>query len=286
MKQKNLVFSLLFLSVFLFSITSVLALTVTLDAPAASSTVSGANINLSVTTDFSTADTWNCTIYAQSTLTANNSWAVLTEINTISNSTNTIWNSTFDSSILEDANNYIFNATCLNSTTTADDTNTGITVDNTSPTAPSAPSPANLGSISVSGTQTFTQTVVGVNTTSCTFSINRNRQTSGPDVITGTSTHTGDTCSFTKTFSSSGDNGNWCWKQIASDETDTATSSESCVSVSLPPAAGGLPAGTFTQGDDGVILAADTEGDSNLIWWILGIAGLLVIGLMVWLIRK
>lgn len=266
--KKNILFGLVFLLA-IFAIGAVSA-TTTLDAPAASATVSGATVNFSVTSDL--AGDWNCTAYGQSTLTANSSWATLGGGPTVANETATIWNITFDSSIIEDANNYIFNATCINGTDTEGDTNIGITVDNTAPTAPTL-APASLTEITSSTTQTFTGTVVDATTTSCTYAIARGGASSGSDYISGSGTYSGTSCTFTKTFDGTDDNGVWYWSTTASDETNTTSSGQNKVVVSLPGSGGGLPC----TGDDCDEFIGDGDDGSNAFWWILGIIVAIVI---------
>ena len=289
MKPKNLVLNLLLLSVFLLSIISVSAATgtVNMTVPVDASLNSGTIIlNVTnVTTGFD--EMVNCTFTIASSLTANTS----VTIGTFDNHSLINVNATLDTLTLEDANDYLVTASCRNSTNDeASDTAT-ITIDNKVPTAPSSPSPANLGSIITPGTQTFSQTVIGANTTSCTYTLNKNGQDTGVDSISGSSTHTGNTCSFTKDFSTSADNGNWCWTQTASDETNTSASAQACVSVGIPGSSGGLPKGRFIADESGTILAIGADGifgeDAKIIWWIIGIVvAILIIWLIVWLVRR
>lgn len=294
MKSKNLVLNLLLLSVFLFSIISVSAST-TMFTPVASSTVDGI-VNFNVTINESREDFINLTFFAKSTLTANSTWVEIgTNASLNISSTSNLSSTNIDlRALIEDANDYIFNVTSTNQSSNivlSEDTNTGITVDNTVPTAPSSPSPVDLGSIITIGTQTFSQTVLDPNTTSCTYTLNRDGQDSGDDSISGSSTYSGSTCSFTKAFSTSADNGNWCWTQTASDETNTSASAQACVSVGIPGANGGLPRGEFIADESGTILAIGSEGvfgeNARAIWWIIGIVvAILIIWLIIWLVRR
>lgn len=236
--KKEVLFGLILLTAFLFSIVGVLGAVV---APATSATVSGTFILNA--TNASLPDMVNCTFSAGSTLTANTSVVLGTFTNATSNPLNI--NGTFDSTTLEDANNYIITAVCTNSSNSqTTSTSTGVTIDNTIPQAPSSLSPSDKTVKTTAGAQTFSSTVTDANTTSCTYWISRNHATSGADYITGTGTYSGSTCSFSKTFSTSADNGVWTFGLTASDETNSTSSSENELQVNLPGSGGGYIPGT------------------------------------------
>ena len=268
MKTKNIslaVFSLMFL--FAISLVSA-AEVVTLVSPSTSGTLSGATalLNASIANP---EGNFTCTFYAMSSLTANSSWE---QIGQIENETAEVANITFDSNVLQDANNYQFNVSCGNSTEEyADVLTTSVTIDNTVPQTPSL-SPSDLTEITSSTTQTFTGTVTGENTTSCTSTIARGGASSGNDYSTPTVTHSSNSCTFTKAFTSTSDNGVWYWTITASDETNTSTSTTNKIVVSLSPANGGLP----PQADDGL-----TETIKNNFWMIFGIILFLAIVVIV-----
>jgi len=210
MKKLNLVITLVLLSaLFLVGLASAASPTVTLNLPAASTRISGSalelNASLSAASDGS--GNFTCLFYAYSTLTANNTWTFLGSAENTTNSDANI--TSFDSAVLEDANNYIFNVTCINDTETfVDDLNTGIIVNNTIPTAVSS-TPISYSVIVDATTQTFTGTVTDSKTTSCTYTIGRGGTTTeSADTYTGTGDYSGSTCTFTKTFSDQNDNGN------------------------------------------------------------------------------
>ncbi|MGC9310063.1 MAG: hypothetical protein ACP5D2_05215 [Candidatus Nanoarchaeia archaeon] len=241
-QKTTLLVGTLFLLVILASFVSAAT---TLNVPASDSTISG-TADLNATSD-SLTDMLNCTFYAKSDLTANSTFS---SIGTITNSTAsaTVINGTFDSTILEDANDYQFYAQCFNATdneTSA--TNTGITVDNTIPQAPSSLDPSDKTTVSSSTTQTFTATVTDENTTSCTYTIARSGATSGSDYESGDATYSGSSCSFTKEFTTTTDNGNWYWTITASDETNTTTSGTNILNVQLPGEGGGSSGGVIDE---------------------------------------
>jgi hypothetical protein len=212
----------------------------------------------------------NCTFYAKSASTANSTW---TAIGTFVNGTSLGVNGTYATGGLEDSNDYIFNATCRNSTNSIHDgVSSAVTIDNTVPQAPNSLSPATNTLVTSAGAQTFTTTVVDRNTTGCTYVIGRGGITAG-DATSGTATYATTSCSFTKTFSTQTDNGLWYWKVTATDGTNTTGSTINTMNVQIAPAGGSLP------GDGG-----DTDGTSTpVIWYIVIAVG---IGLIVWWIIK
>ena len=132
--KKSLIFVLIFLFAFLFSMVGVMG---TLVSPANDATLTGSAVLNA--TNSSLPYMVNCTFYAKSSLTANSSWTSLsTFTNASANSLNV--NGTFSSSILEDANNYIFNATCRNLTNsqTSSVGTASITINNTIPVSPTS----------------------------------------------------------------------------------------------------------------------------------------------------
>ncbi len=225
----------LLLTIFLFSIFSlgIVNSATTINTPAASSTVSGSTTFNVTFTDFvfGTNDFINLTFYAQSTLTANSSWATIGTNNSLngtllSNESITVIDLT---GLIEDANNYIFNVTSTNSTggtVLSEDTNTGITVDQTIPQAATSLSPANRNE-DTDGSVTFSGTVTGANTTSCTLRFNGITPPGG----NGQSmTHSGNSCTLTL---SNIPQQTYNWYIRASDETNTTDSSAIDVTVKL-----------------------------------------------------
>ncbi len=211
-KNNVLVLGIVFALLFCVSLVSA---TISLDLPSASSTISGIVV-LNVTNSTGFDEMVNCTIYAGSSLTSNTTW---TEIGFFVNDTLDNVNGTFDSSILEDATDYVLNASCTNSSASIqEDTNTLINIDNTVPIAPSSLSPAD-GTSDDDGDLTLSATVVGENTTSCTVFFTSRIPGSGGS--SQTMTHTGDTCSLTLT---SVPEETYEWYVRASDGTNTTDS--------------------------------------------------------------
>ncbi len=245
-------------------------------------TGASANFNCTISYGFNDQNWTDVFVWIQSAgLTINTSEdRIAGPIANASDGNTTHYTGTVDTIPLEDGNDYTFKCQLFNGTHYVNQTRSGITIDNTVPTIPSSASPEDLASISSAGTQTFSQTVNGSETTSCTHIINRNGQSVGADFITGSSTHSGATCSFTKAFTNL-ENGNWCWTQTASDETNTTQSTQSCVSVTIPANNGGLPGGVVVGEDGGFTLFGD-DGNNNLIWWILGIIAVILIIWLIW----
>jgi hypothetical protein len=238
--KKEVLFGLILLTAFMFSIVGVLGAVIN---PANSATISGTAILNA--TNVSLPDMVNCTFYAKSASTANSSWTSLgTFTNATSNPLNI--NGTFSSAILEDSSNYQFNATCrnLSNSLTSNVGTATVIIDNTIPQAPSSLSPSDKTVKTTSGAQTFSSTVTDANTTSCTYWIARNHATSGTDYITGAGTYSTSTCSFSKTFSTTADNGIWTFGFTASDGTNSTSSSENELQVNLPGSGGGYIPGT------------------------------------------
>jgi hypothetical protein len=274
MSKKTLTLTILSIIALTFLITQVNA--VTLVAPANGATISGLFTMTASNSSF--GNMTNCTFYAKSASTAQNTWL---KINVISNTTDnnaTIGGRTNTSSIFEDSNNYIFNATCMDidlNTSSAVGTAT-VTVNNGAPVIPSALSPASSTIITSATTPTFTSTVSDANTTSCTYTIARGGATSGSDYFTGSATYSATTCSFTKTFSATTDNGDWIWYITASDGTDTAKSSQYTYQVQIPPSGGNLGVAEELQQE------ATTTQDYTLIW----IMGIVVVIITITIILK
>jgi hypothetical protein len=208
---------------------------VTVVSPGASATLSGTAL-----LNASGVNLMNCTFYAKSSSTANSTWSSLGFFANLTQNANAI-NGTFNSAGLEDSNDYIFNATCRNQTNSIHDgTRSGITIDNTSPTAPTL-SPSTNTLLTSSGTTTFTGTVVNRETTSCTYTIYRDGSSGDSASSSGSGSYSGASCTFTKTFTNSNDNGNYLWTVTASDGTNTTSSSSFTYQVQIPGSGGGLP---------------------------------------------
>jgi len=267
------------MSLFLFSFAFVSAMesdNITIVTPATSGTLTGASaiFNVTLVTGYEAENWTSVRIWLVSAgLTANTTEALATDW--ITNTTDLMLNGTLDSTVFEDGNDYTFKAQLFNGTDYLNATRSGITIGNTEPTAPTL-SPADLTTKTTSGTQTFTGTVVDAETTSCTYTIYRGG--SSADGEAGSGSYSGTSCTFTKTFSTTADNGVWHWTVIASDGTDT-TSTTAKFNVNLVGAgSGSLPLITGDGSTSGV-------GSSN--GWIIGIVVfiILVVGI-VWFSNK
>lgn len=180
--------------------------------PGASATITGASYAVNITTS-DLGNLLNCSITGSSALTGDS--LSLTTFTNESGGATTV-NGTIDTTTLEDATDWIFAGNCYNASSPINSSTitsrTGVTVDNTVPTAPSSITPStskNKGSIAVSST------VTGARTTSCTITA-----TSSYHTQTETMTHSGNTCS--KTISLPG-SGSWILTLIASDGTNTTS---------------------------------------------------------------
>jgi len=241
----------------------------TINTPAASTVVGGSTTDFNVTTtDVIGADgindIVNLTFYAQSTLTANSSWVVVGTNNSVNmtlyeNHTVTSVNT----STIEDANNYIFNVTIIvdaNGTLLAEDTNTGMTVDNTIPTAATGLT----SGVQTSSTPTISSTVVGTEVTGCTINFTQtNPGSAGYDL-----THTGNTCSTSGiTFPDQ----SFTYTIWAHDGTNATQSAESTVTVSTTSGGGGnIPSPTTPGTGD------DNTNTLLIIIGVIGVSALLI----------
>lgn len=163
-KMKNKMYSLPLVTAFMLLMLAgiVSAGTCTFVSPAASAVVSGASNTLIINT--TVAPVQNCTVTAASTLSGDSF-----TVGTFTNSTNVTFNGTYSTASGNDASDWIFTATCVNSTGATKDTctRTGITIDNTVPTITGClinGASAASGSVG-SSDQTFACTIK--NATSC-----------------------------------------------------------------------------------------------------------------------
>jgi len=199
-------------------------------SPASSSTIGGSGVLLNVTTTGSEGFL-NCTFYAKSSSTANSSYS---EIATFSNETGSTpnINGTFNSSIFEDSNDYVFNATCTNSSNNLIQctTTTSVTIDNTVPTAPASCTPAS-DSTDSDGSVDFSCTVTGSKTTSCTLYF----VSGNPGESSYSMTHSGNSC--TKTITSMPEQ-SYTWYVTASDGTNSTSGSSSRINIDIQTGAG------------------------------------------------
>lgn len=242
--SKTIYFSILLISLALLSLSfvSAAAMTVTYVSPAASATLTGATSKVNVTAANAIVN-YTCAVYLYSASTANSSIAkgLMADFG-VQNNSDVAWNTTINTLSVEDSNDYTMLVNCTNGTNYATATRTSLTVQNSVPTAPASLSPATNTQITTGGSQTFTSTVVDKNTTGCTYIISRGgaTATSGDpnDYTAGTATYSGSTCSFTKTFTSFYENGDWTWTITATDGTDTTASTSTVLNVKMPAGGG------------------------------------------------
>lgn len=241
-KSGNILLSLVFL-VSLIAVMSFVSAgniaNITLITPATSGTVGGTYM-LNASYNGTDSSNVTCQFYAKSASTANSSWSLLgSEINRTYSGGLSVCNLTVSlNNKIEDSNDYMFNVTIINSTNKGSVVNTGITTDYTIPQAPSSLTPIDKNLLTSSGTQTFSSTVTDFNTTLCTYAISRGGASSGDDYLTGSATYSASTCSFTKAFSTTADNGDWVWSITASDGTNTTSSITNTLTTALVGAGG------------------------------------------------
>lgn len=257
MKHKTILFL-----TFLFGVLAFLSFvnatgtgTVSITTPASGATLTGAfAINV---TNVSFGRMLNCTFTLGSVSTGNTSVSAGIFLN------DTLFrvNGTYTGTQVEDSNDYVLTASCRNTTNNeATATATGLIIQNTYPEYPTITAPTAGSQITSAQTVTFSSTVTNRKTTGCTYSIGRGGATSGGDYSSGTGTYSSASCSFTKAFSTSADNGKWYFTLTASDGTDTNASSSN-FDVAITPVSGGLPGGetssegTATSGTSPIIIA-------------------------------
>ena len=248
---------LILLSIFFLSLISA---TVTTLTPASSATISAtATWNASGTVGF--WNMMNCSLWGSSVALTANTTSVL--LQTVSNNSatgggaNATWlNGSFVTSTFEDGNDYQLFTQCNNLSNIQQNSsaNTAIIVNNTVPTAPSSLTPATDTLRTSSGTITFSSTVTNAETTSCTYVINRAKSSSDSKSASGTATYSASTCSFTKAFSGSNDNGIYSWTITASDGTETTTSGETNYNVQLAGGGGGIPQDSTPQKSNKILI--------------------------------
>jgi len=267
MEKRNKVIFLLLGITFLLSM-YVVSAGVSITVPSASTTIAG-TVSFNVTNSSAFDEMMNCTIYLKSSLTANSSWA---SMGYFYNDTLFNVNGTFDSTAFEDSDDYIINATCRNSTNDiSDDTNIGITIDNTIPQSASGLTPTSDDD----GALTMSGTVTARNTTSCTLYFDG----INPGSPTYAMTHTGSTCSYI--FASIPEQ-TYKWYIRASDETNTTDSSTQTTTVSID-----TPSNYLFQGQKDI--SVDESGTLSVVKnevlgipvWLIGIIVVAVIGIVI-----
>ena len=239
--------------------------------PITSGSVTGTQVlNITNSTIFKAFN--NCTVYAKSSSTANSSW---TNLGTFINDSLSFVNGTFDSTILEDSNDYSFNATCRNkSNDMAYGVITGVKVDNTIPQGASSLSPA-TNTVDTDGSVIFSGTVTGRNTTGCTLYFSGGN----PGSPSYTMTYSGSDCTYTMTAIPEKI---YNWYITASDGTNTTDSSTVTLNIDEQTSAGKSALQQEyqkqTQSQTGLSILGDgTSGISNTTIIVVALVIVLVI---------
>ena len=168
-KEGSLLLSLVF-ALFLVGFVSA---TVTLVSPASGSYNNGATVLVNVTNSSEFDHPENCTLWGNSTSTANSSTVALVTVTNSTAGALFVNGTTFDTTIIEDASTWDVFASCWNLSLDVlsyqqNTTKTRIIIDNTVPTTPSSLSPS-AGTTDADGTINFSATVVGSETTACSL---------------------------------------------------------------------------------------------------------------------
>lgn len=278
-KQISLILGIV-ITVFLMNVSvsaasGMVADNITMVTPIASGTMAGASAVFNCSLDAGyTAENWTSVrVYFQSaTLTGNTTETTPTSF--VLNVSLLDLSGTVDTTIVEDGNDYTFKCQIWNGTNYLNKTRTGITIDNTIPQATSSLSPSD-NSIDRDGSLTFSGTVTGVNTTSCTLNFNGiNPGSSSYAMI-----HTGDTCTYTL---SNTPEQTYDWFIRASDETNTIDSSQQTITVDIQTSAGKAVLLAQQEGIEsrgGAVLAI-TSAENGLIQGIPNLV-LIIIGIVV-----
>jgi hypothetical protein len=237
----------IFLGIFLINFVCAADPVASIVNPVASATISGATsaVNVSVTNPSATG--FNCTIYLTSTLTANTTEVSvgLFRNNTAGEGSSNAVNGTINTLGVEDANNYIIKASCVNNSGFSfNDTNTGIIVNNTIPVAPTITS-TNDQTFTTSGIKYLEATVTNARTTSCTMLVQREDGYGSTSSACSYST-TLCNCSTPSFSYDAYTNGKWIYYITASDESDRVVSTTNSFKMDLA-----TPGGSVTVGGGG-----------------------------------
>lgn len=279
MRDKNKALLLFGITLFSMFLVGMVSAAPTLVTPATSSSVNGATVSWNVTNG-TLNEMVNCSIYLSSSSTAN---STATNVSTGANVTASATNitGTFDSTILEDSNDYSIYASCTNSSGSISNTSAStITIDNTIPQAPSSLSPSS--STDTDGSVSFSATVTGANTTGCTlFFVGKN-----PGSSSYAMTHSSNSCTYTI---SSVPEESYAYLIQASDGTNSTNSSQATFLVDIPN--GGIPIETLEYIQNTPTKDRSTLSVASLKSPVLGplplwMVILLVIGILYWVIKK
>lgn len=221
----------------------------------------------------------NCTFYAYSSSTANSTWSAITAVVKNESGDKVAVASTFNSTGLEDSNDYYFNATCRNS---SNDIHVGtvstVSINNTTPGTPSSLIPS-ASTIYANGSVYFSATVTDGRTTGCT--LNFDGKNPGASSYTMTYSTTSCTHSLTNVPEES-----YTYYIRASDGTEKADSTYTTFSVDSKTSAGGsavlISSGQAVSADGAEVTLKTSlfSGDKTQILVALIIIGLLVVLIM------
>lgn len=233
----------------------------TLVSPASSSSIGGTDVvlNLSVDSVIPIENFNLVTFYAKSASTANSSWVTLASV---ANTSDTMFNTTFNTLILEDAIDYIFNATISNSSNNVSITNTAIKVDNTAPATPTGIISGEQNTL----TPSFTATIIGANVTGCSINFTGRN----PGSLGYSMTHSGDLCTIS---SINMPEQTYLYTITAHDGTNSSTTAETTIQISTAPSSGGSK-GTGTTTTTQSSSPFGTDSNLTTIIVILAIIGL------------
>lgn len=219
-KTKINAISLFLVLAIVFSIAMVSS-AVTMSSPGASAVISGATYLLNITdSDVASDGVVNCSFYAKSASTANSSYTLIRfDTNT---STGNV-NSTFDSTDLEDSNDYFINATCTKMNKTKFEViRSGLSINNTVPTTPTTLVPV-TNTVYTNNSVYFTSAVNNTETTGCTLYFDG----INPGSSSYAMTYSASSCTKSLTIPDQ----TYRWYIVASDGSDTKASAITTLKV-------------------------------------------------------
>ena len=229
--------------VFMFGLMSIASAAFTLVTPADSAVLGSASVVLNATADVNQS---SVTFQAFCTGTANSTFVTIcTNATTYWDNTTTYATCPWTVSHMEDGAECSFKAT--GNDTNETDTNTGITIDLTTPTAATSLSPVD-GDINHQGALTVSAAVTGAETTSCTVAWENDKYPGdgSPDTLT----HSGDSCSIS--YDNALD-GTYTYVLTVSDGTNTTESDRTSFKVDTSGSGGAVA----------VVQAIQAEQDSK-----------------------
>lgn len=255
------------LMVFLFGILFMVSLasatlTLSIDTPASGGTATGSAQAFNVSTGTFT-NVMNCTLFGSSSSTANSTVTNLTTNQTNSSASAVSLNMTWDTTLLEDSNDYSIYASCQNITSVIGNSSAiTVTVNNTTPSAGSSLSPSS-NTRDTDGTINFTSTVTANSTTACNlFFPNKN-----PGAKSYTMTHSGSSCWY-NLASIPGESYDYLVQ--ASDGTEDTNSSQLTFTVDIPSSSSYLfDSNKQVEGTGNTLTIASDGGSKTWLWVVI-----------------